>query len=151
MRRRKLFVALAGLTVVAAGAVVLWPRADRVTEENFYRLQDGMTRAEVEAILGPPGDYSTWPLEYAGPSIAFLNRDIPHPVGEFVRVSYLSSGQGQVAKVEWRGDCQLICVYFNSSGHVHGENFCYVARMEQTAFDNLLWRVKRQWHRWFPE
>jgi hypothetical protein len=35
MRRRTLLVALAGLAVVvAAGAVVVWPRAERITREN---------------------------------------------------------------------------------------------------------------------
>jgi hypothetical protein len=58
-----LLVALAGLAVViAAGVVVLWPREDRVTRGNFDRIRAGMSRAEVEAILGPPGDYTTGPL-----------------------------------------------------------------------------------------
>jgi hypothetical protein len=25
-----------------------------------------------------------------------------------------------------------------------------LARREQGPLDNLLWRAKRQWHRWFP-
>jgi hypothetical protein len=48
--------------VVAAGVVVLWPQpqpSSRVTRENFDRIHDGMSRAEVEAILGPRGDYRT--------------------------------------------------------------------------------------------
>jgi hypothetical protein len=65
MRRRTLLVALAGLpVVVAAGAVVLWPRTpSRITLENCNRIREGMSRAEVEAILGPPGDYRTGPGE----------------------------------------------------------------------------------------
>ena len=65
MRRRTLLVVLAGLTVVvAAGAVVLWPRTpSRITLENCNRIREGMSRAEVEAILGPPGDYRTGPGE----------------------------------------------------------------------------------------
>jgi hypothetical protein len=61
MRRRTLLAALAGLAVVvAAGAWLLWPRQDRITPENLDRIELGMTRAEVEAILGgPPGDYRT--------------------------------------------------------------------------------------------
>jgi outer membrane protein assembly factor BamE (lipoprotein component of BamABCDE complex) len=64
MRRRKLLVALAALVVVVAvGVLVLWPRADRVTEANLERIteanleriKEGMSRAEVEAILGAPG------------------------------------------------------------------------------------------------
>jgi hypothetical protein len=76
MRRRTLLVALAGLAVVVgAGTVVLWPRADRITLENFDRIKKGMRRAEVEAILGPPGDYTTGPTE-----TTFLESASKHPV-----------------------------------------------------------------------
>lgn len=33
-----------------------------ITRENFDRVQEGMTEAEAEAILGPQGDYSTRPV-----------------------------------------------------------------------------------------
>jgi hypothetical protein len=53
-------VALVGLAVVvAAGAVVLWPRPERIAWERFDRIHYGMTRAEVESVLGPAGDYRT--------------------------------------------------------------------------------------------
>jgi hypothetical protein len=49
MRRRTLLLALAGLAVVvAAGAVQLRPREDRVTRANYERIQIGMSRADVE-------------------------------------------------------------------------------------------------------
>jgi hypothetical protein len=60
-------VALAGLAVVvAAGVVVLWPQqpSSPISRQNFGRIHVGMTQTEVEAILGPPGDYSTSPTEY---------------------------------------------------------------------------------------
>jgi hypothetical protein len=59
MRRRKLLVALALAVAVAAAAVVLLPRPDRIAREDYDRIRPGMTRGEVEAILGPPGDYRT--------------------------------------------------------------------------------------------
>ena len=59
MRRRKL---IAAVGLVAVGAFVMWPRMDRITRENFDRISKGMSRAEVEAILGPPGDYSGGPV-----------------------------------------------------------------------------------------
>jgi hypothetical protein len=60
MRGRTLWwlLALAGPGVLAAGAVVLWPRPPRITEANFARLHERMTHADVEAILGPPGTNS---------------------------------------------------------------------------------------------
>ena len=65
MRRRNLLVVLAGLAVVvAAGVVVVWSRKDLITRDRYDRIQAGMTRTKVEAILGgPPGDYRTVPTE----------------------------------------------------------------------------------------
>jgi len=60
MRRRTVILGLAGLAVMfAVVAVVLRPRPDRITREDYDRIRPGMTRAEVEAILGPPDDYRT--------------------------------------------------------------------------------------------
>jgi outer membrane protein assembly factor BamE (lipoprotein component of BamABCDE complex) len=61
VQRRKLLLALAGLALVVAGTFVLWPRANRITRENFDHIEKGMSRAQVESILGPPGDYRTGP------------------------------------------------------------------------------------------
>ena len=33
---------------------LLWPRESAITEENIASIQIGMTRAQVEAILGGP-------------------------------------------------------------------------------------------------
>jgi hypothetical protein len=72
-RERKLLVVLAGLAVVAAAGmvavVVTWPpfqpvrpplNPGGVTPEDFQRIEKGMSRREVETILGgPPGNYAT--------------------------------------------------------------------------------------------
>jgi hypothetical protein len=42
------------LCSLAIAAVLLVGCADTVTKANFDRLQPGMTREQVEAILGPP-------------------------------------------------------------------------------------------------
>jgi hypothetical protein len=69
MRRRTLLVAGGGLAVVvAAGAMVLWSPTNLVTEENCKRIHQGMTRTQVEEILGPPGDYTTGPVKLPGDS-----------------------------------------------------------------------------------
>jgi hypothetical protein len=141
MRRRTLLVALAGLAVLlSVGAVLVWPPADRITEANFLRIKEGMTRAEVEAILGPVGDYSTGPLVFDG-----------HRQSLYVPISHNVFGDELQEEFLWRGDCLEIIVHFNSSGRVWRTHPRVVARVKQTAFENLVWRAKRQWHRWFPE
>jgi hypothetical protein len=146
MRRRKLLVVLAGLAVVVVvGVVILWPRSSSpITQENFDRIRDGMSRAEVEAILGPPCDYSTGPL-------VWVNRPNPSPSGVgFNPITVIGSGDNRVELVEWRSDRQLITINFGPSGRVESLGMHDVARVNQTAFENLLWRAMRQWHRWFP-
>jgi hypothetical protein len=68
MRRRTLLVALVGLAVVAAVGVFVAgpsPEPSLVTRENFDRIKGGMSRVDVAAILGPPGDYRTGPGDIA--------------------------------------------------------------------------------------
>jgi hypothetical protein len=89
-----------------------------------------MTRAEVEAILGPPGDYRN------GPTIA-LNGSVIAPNG--------SRHQG-----DWVGNEGFIGVVFDS-GVVKHKYFYRTVKREQSPLENLLWRANRQWHRWFPE
>jgi hypothetical protein len=72
MLTRKRFLLVATLLVAGGGAVVLLLplRPPRVTCENFERIRKGMTRANVVAVLGEPGDYTTRPVEY-----------VPAPIG----------------------------------------------------------------------
>jgi hypothetical protein len=127
MRRRKLLVALA---VVAATVVALWPRptpTGRVTRLNFGLLNEGMSQAEVEAVLGPPTDEATFPVE------------------EQILETYCGPGQQQI----WQNDEGRITIYFQRDRVVY-KRFGVVRRADQSYLDDLLWHVKRQWHRWFP-
>jgi hypothetical protein len=148
MRRRTLLVVLVGLAVVVAvGVVVLWPRQDRISRQNLERIKRGMTRAEVEAILGPPGDHATAPLEDPDPHWLVMSNWRPYDrpvVDRFYRVSV------EYQVIQWRGDAGIICVEFTLSDHVVEAGMYPVKRVEQTLLGNLLWRAKRQWHRWFP-
>jgi hypothetical protein len=135
MRRRTLLVALAGLAVVAAGVVVLWQRPSRVTWENYEQIAPGMTQAEVESILGTPGDYTTGPT--SGP-------------GGRIRM-FVWPPEGASKLVAWQADDVCITVAFDASGRHLGCMREINNRIEQSSFANLLWRLKRQWHRWFTE
>jgi hypothetical protein len=139
MRRRTLLVALAGLAVVvAAGAVVLWPRLEppsRITQENCDQIREGMHQADVEAILGPPGDYTM-----AGPSNTFFDTHGP-----------IITHQGGGVSCFWVGDRAIAYVVFDEYDRCRQWNYREAGTVPQTGWENLLWRAKRQWHRWFPE
>jgi hypothetical protein len=48
-------------------------------------------------------------------------------------------------------DGAAVIVSFGPSGEVAEATYMTWAREEQSPLDNLLWRAKRQWRRWFPE
>jgi hypothetical protein len=50
----------------------------------------------------------------------------------------------------WDGDAGEIRVDFGPLGAYEAE-FRECRRIQQTSLDNFLWRLNRQWHRWFPE
>jgi hypothetical protein len=129
-RRRKLLLGLVGVAVVVvAGVVVLWP--SRITPENYERIRVGMSRAEVYAILGPPGDYST----YDAPSYEFRCLGPPPPL----------------PMEEWLGNRARIGVFFDGAGNVASARCFLLNPVAQSPLGNLLWRAQRQWDRWFPE
>jgi hypothetical protein len=140
MRKRKLLVALAGMAVmIVAGLVVLWPtQPNRITQENCDRIKKGMSRAEVETILGPPGDYRT------GPGQGVLAWD---PI-----LDGTTRHNECTNRSNWAGDTGWVSVDFeNGDGTVWASEFIESKRIAQHPLENLLWRAKRQWHRWFPE
>jgi hypothetical protein len=164
MRRRKVLVGLGGLAVVvAAGTVVLWPRAERVTRENFDRIQIGMSQADMEAILGPPGDYRTG-LGEAGVDRTGLGEhgvvvdmqnmywvpDDPDSTLPNWGRNLANRPEEPASWATWSSDSFEIVTHFDHSGGV-AHLWGYPRRTTQGPVANLLWRAKRQWHRWFPE
>jgi hypothetical protein len=153
MRRRTLLVVLAGLAlVVATGVVVLWPREDRITQENCDRISEGMSCAEVEAILGPPGDYRTGHGEADFGTIGWMPDPPIDLGGTLTNWSRVPGQTPQDARqfACWLSDSFSICISIDESGHVIGKSGKPRRKTTQGPLDNLLWRAKRQWHRWFP-
>jgi hypothetical protein len=156
MRKRKLLIVTAGLAVVvAAGVVVLWPRADRVTRENYDRVELGMSRSEVEAILGPGGDYRTGHGEtgYGIPENMYWTAD-PDPASTVMQNWSRNPGlpnppENPLLWAFWVNDSFAIVIGIDDSGSVV-EKLGYPRRTTKGPLDNLLWRLKRAWHRWFP-
>jgi len=66
-------------------ALLLLAACSKITQENFAKVQDGMSEPEVKALLGPPtstssvqvlgiaGTHSTWEGGGAVVSIRFVN------------------------------------------------------------------------------
>jgi hypothetical protein len=50
----------------------------------------------------------------------------------------------------WLGDEGDIFVWFRREA-VSSHGMLASSKVDQTSLGNLLWRAKRQWHRWFPE
>ncbi len=136
MRRRKLLWTLAALTPIAAAAFLLLrpPPPSRVTLVSFLSIQNGMSRAEVEAILGPPGDYSTGPIEIGSYWLTLGNYEEKSADG----VTW-----------SWETDAAHIDVRAGADG-VRGKQFWDYSKPKQGPLDNVLWRLKRLWRRWFP-
>jgi hypothetical protein len=130
-RRRKWLAAL-GVLLVGTVAFAPWPQlpADRVTRENYDRIEKGMSRAEVEALIGPPGDYRTGPSGIVSMTI------------------YCGPSKGKLEA--WAGDHGGICVYFGPDG-VADKQFDNMQKKEQSPIADLRWRLERRWERWFAK
>jgi hypothetical protein len=141
MRKRKLRWALAGLVILAGAVTFLaWLRPMSpapVTLENYRRIKAGMSRAETEAILGgPPGDYSTGPTNSIHEHM--MSTQVMANDGRPVWDDYVSG--------EWRSDAQSVYVIFDGSRTLSVQAFPNQL-IEQDWIENLLWRVRRQWHK----
>ncbi len=140
MRRRKWWLVMAGLAVLLVIPVfVLWCQPDRVTDETFGRIKVGMSRGEVRAILGPPDDYRTVETE----------ADIWGPtVGDWSSAFFIG-GDGALTE-DWEFNAGDIRVKYTEAGVVRAAMYFYAVELDSGLLDNLLWRAKRLWRRWFP-
>jgi hypothetical protein len=115
------------LCLFGALAALLSPRSCPVTKASSERIREGMTLAEVEALLGrPPGDYSTGPTRLISKewkSIEQVERDFGRPV------------------LHWDGDEGVVWLIVDS-GVVEVAGFVEGERVGGTV-DLLGWRVDR--------
>jgi hypothetical protein len=51
----------------------------------------------------------------------------------------------------WQGDTGNVYVTFAPEGVVQIKSFSAAIRLEQRPLDNLLWRFRGHWRRWFPK
>jgi hypothetical protein len=126
MRTNRTQLALICIPVVLALAAIITavalyitsPRRPMASQADCDRLQVGMTRAEVEQILGgPPGDYRT--------------RDSITP--------YLQLQDGSWD--EWQGDGGMILVEFDEGGRVRSkEHFDHWVIRQRSLIDRIMSR-----------
>jgi hypothetical protein len=154
MRRRKVLGMVAvTLAAVAVGAFVLWPRPDRITEENYDRIfREDVSRAEVESLLGPPGDYRTGLGESnesfsSGSGGLVFAHWIPDETAEGFEREF---GKSDATRAVWVGDTYAMAIYFSSDRPLYFYSFKR-RKLPQGPIDQLRWRAERLWRKWFPE
>jgi hypothetical protein len=138
MRMRTKLTVLAGVVLLlGVGVVVLWPRSNQITESNCGRIKMGMSRTEVESILGgPPGVYGwrpMWPVREESREVIPRDKSVLNCVW-----------------VRWWGDEGAIDVFYDPSGRAMGVTWCRCEPIKLSPFVWLIWRAECQWHRWFP-
>jgi hypothetical protein len=132
VRKRWWLIPLA-IVLMLTGALfpLLSPRPSRVTKANFGRIEMGMSRSEVEALLGgPPGDYRTLPATVS---------------------TATTWNAALVAGTEesWLGDEGNVVIYFDAGG-VRSFRFEAAEPTPITPIGLALWRLNRLKNRWFP-
>jgi hypothetical protein len=130
MRKRWWLIPLAVVLVVVGFLLpVLFPSPSKVTGANCERIKEGMTRAEVDGILGgPPGDHRT------RPPASHPGRGIVMPDGVSLDI--------------WTGDDGEIWVFYESK-RVRKADFHEDKSPEAGAIDLGLYRLGRLTDRWF--
>jgi hypothetical protein len=136
-------LAVASAAVLAGVALLSSSPRSRITRENVDRIREGMSRQEVEAILGTPRDSSTGPV--------LLERgDGRGPAGFFVPDGCESYGPDGSAFLRWTDDLGTATVCFERDGRAWAPFFQPLKKVQQSPLNNLLWRTKRLWRKWFP-
>lgn len=139
MRKWKWLALAAGAAfLLASGVIANSHRRSPVTLETYQRIVAGMTRTEVKALLGPPGDYRTAPMTTNVQSSAECEL-LPHSLG---------SSTGSLC---WKKDSGSISVSFDYADRSSFKSYWRMAKEEKTPVENLVWQAKRQWQRLIGE
>jgi hypothetical protein len=141
-RRRLLFLSFTAVVIgVAVGVWLLWPHT-AITRDNFAQLRVGMSRSEVEAVLGGPArDESSgpivvdWSAGWSGPECDRMTD------GERVNLHFESFRDLRYndRPEEWASDTLVIQLTFRRTGRfLYGS--CYPAQRNR---EPLVQQVRR--------
>jgi hypothetical protein len=133
--RRLLLFMVAATAAGLAVAWLLWPRT-AITTENAAKVCEGMTLAEVEAILGGPArDESTGPLTAAAAEVEDADAEVRV---ELIQVSYDWTLRLTVHAAKcWTSDHLVVRVEFDEQGRVAGKDSLEVRRVYESPLDKL--------------
>jgi hypothetical protein len=125
------------LLLVGVWLALVMPTRCPVTEAASERIKPGMTRAEVEAILGgPPGEYRT--------------RIYPEPDEYLPSSGWVSDGFRGWKAGEWQGDEGKVSIYFDSSDSVFTTRFNPVVPRNAGTFAFVVARLRYLLRGWLP-
>lgn len=131
---------------VSVGEVVLFallaliPMPSRATRANYDRVKKGMSRVEVHAILGAPGDYRNQPTRFW------------RGVSEKILYSWISeAGKPEPVFECWQSDDGLFEVVFDPPEVVVATGYTDAGENDKGPIGNYLWRASRPWHPWLRD
>jgi hypothetical protein len=126
--RRLLLLALPAVLALGLVAWLLWPRTaiTTITEQNAEKIREGMTVAEVEAILGGPGR-----SESPGRFLPAMSNEQFREIAIRFRPAEPHS--------EWQSNQVRVLVRFDPEGRVQ-EWTCFPVRRESESPVDMLRR-----------
>jgi hypothetical protein len=110
-------LALLGCILVAGIVAFAWLSRSAITRENAARVEEGMTLAEVEALLGPERDVSSGDL-YLDPSMVPDGYEVPMDAKLAYRRWETWLLQEGVKVRVWASDQVIVRLEFGTDGRV---------------------------------
>jgi hypothetical protein len=149
MRRRLRLVLVLSICLIVAAVVALFllTRGSRIDREHFEALRVGMTREEVQQVLGGParnecpGQVSVWVRHGDGLQSASLD---PGALAVRFFPDFDAAEGGEEAA--WLGEAGLIAVRFGKDGRVQDRYFSDVV-ITESPWSNLPAAVLRKFRR----
>jgi hypothetical protein len=136
-RRLLVFGLLAGLLALGVGGWLVWSRT-AITRENAAKITEGMTLAEVEAILGgPERDESTRPTALdADPRLAGPGGNKTVGFAWDFGPAF-TDGRPMDARKMWATDYLMLVVDFDAGGKVTGKRDAATHPVQESMLDKL--------------
>jgi hypothetical protein len=130
-RRWLLFGLPAMLVLLGVAAVLLWSPATVITPENAEKIENGMTLAEVEQVLGGS------PRNESGMPDNFINDAFVMADAEELKTGRLRPGPRPFEDKRWASPGYVVVVQFDDSDRVV-RHTVFTFSVDRTVLDKLL-------------